>query len=434
MCATRADPVDFRLHLLKDGKGLQRNKDGAPVPCLSNIEKIIRSDPRWEGVLGFNSMAFMIVKRAPPPFEGGEAGPWSDVDEVRTQIWLAREYGFNAPVKEVRLAILSCADFAQFHPVRDYLDALAWDGVPRVREAAFIYFGASDAGERGEYHMLALTKWLVCAVARTYRPGCKADNVLILEGPQGRKKSTALEVLGGEWFMDTPFHIGGKDAFLVIQGMWIVELAELDGFTRAESSAAKAFFSSPKDRYVPKYIAHPIQVKRSCVFAGTVNLGEYLHDKTGNRRYWPIRCGEDIDVAALARDRDQLWAETVQLYRNGEKWWVESHETDKFRIEQEEREIADALEDRLRDFLAERPDGVTMRDILESCLDLEYRDWTHALQVRIGQILAKIGWEISRRPRTEKGKRPRVYRPKSVQSGPDSGSTGPRNVNPEKAL
>ena len=432
MATTRPDPINFRDHQLKEGNALQRDAKGNAIACLSNIDKILRGDSRWADVLGFNEMGHLVVKRKLPPFEGGTLGAWSDVDEIRTQIWLSREYGFNAKVNDVRQCILSAATSAPFHPVREYLDGLAWDGEPRVREAVFTHFGAEDAGERGEYHMLAFTKWLLSAVARIYRPGCKADNVLILEGPQGKLKSTSLAALGGEWFMDTPFHIGSRDAFLVLQGMWIVELAELDGFTRAESSAAKAFFSSPKDRYVPKYIAHPVQVLRSCVFAGTVNLGAYLHDKTGNRRYWPVRVGK-IDLEALVRDRDQLWAEAVQLYRDGVKWYVEPDEVEKFAVEQEAREIPDALEDRIREYLAGQPE-TSMMAILEGCLALEYRDWSHALQTRIGQILAKLGWEVAERKRSDKTSRRRVYRPKAappdsapqpVQPGPTSPEGGP---------
>jgi len=439
------DPVNFRDHQLKAGNALQRSEKGAALPSLANIEQILREDSRWSGVLGFDTMAYQISKRRAPPYAGGEIGPWTDVDEVRTQIWLAREYGFQARVKDVRHAMMSAAAFAPYHPVRDYLENLRWDGVPRVLEAASTYFGAEDGGDRGEYNMLAVRKWLIAAVARALQPGCKADNVLILEGEQGKLKSTALENLGGQWFADTPFHIGSKDAFLVIQGVWIMELAELDGLSRAESSQAKAFFSSPRDRYVPKYIAHAVQVPRSCVFAGTVNLGTYLHDRTGNRRYWPLRVGR-MDVDGILRDRDQLWAEAVVLYRNKTKHWVEPDEVEKFAVEQEAREIPDALEDRLRDYLTARTE-TTIGEVLESGLGLEIRDWTHAMHSRVGQLLNRLGWETAARPRGASGdaRRPRLYRPKvedravePIQPrstpGPPIAGGGPGNPNGDSAL
>jgi putative DNA primase/helicase len=433
---TRADTVNFRDVALKSGTALQRTDRGAVVPCIANIERILREDSRWDGVLGFNQMAYQVVKRKAPPYEGGAEGPWGDVDEIRTQIWLSREYGFNALVTDVRKAMMSVAAFRPFHPVRDYLDALTWDGAPRLLEMACTHFGAQDAGERGEYSMLALRKWMIAAVARIYRPGCKADNVLILEGPQGRLKSSALELLGGEWCMDTPFHIGSKDAFLVLQGMWIVELAELDGFTRAESSAAKAFFSSPKDRYVPKYVAHAIDVPRSCVFAGTVNLGTYLHDRTGNRRYWPVQVG-DIDLEALARDRDQLWAEAAALFHDKVPHWVTPDEVEKFAVEQEAREIPDAIEDKIRDYLIGQ-DEVTIGAVLEFGLKLDIKDWSQAMHTRVGQLLNRMGWEVCGRRRGEGRDRPRLYRPKAFGArstlGHPAGEGGPQKANPDKSL
>jgi putative DNA primase/helicase len=407
MVRKATDPVNFTRYRL--GQALKYGTNKRPLNCLFNVVAVLEQDDDWKAVLGWNAMSSQVIKRKPPPFPGGEPGPWSDVDEIRTAVWIADRYDFNPHVKDVRLAMLSSAHRAAFHPVCDYLATLKWDGTPRVSDWACVYLGADSSGDAGAYALAAGRKWLLSAVARAmhHQTGCKADNVLILEGPQGRLKSSALRVLAGDWFLDTPFNLHDRDRFTHIQGRWIIELAELDGFSRAESSAAKAFFSSSFDVYTPKYIAHAIEVKRQCVFAGTVNLGQYLHDRTGNRRYWPLRVGQ-INLEALQRDRDQLWAEALALFAAGEKWWVEPHEVSMFAAEQHTREMPDALEDVVAKFIEDKADGVTMRQILELGLDMAMKDWTPALQARIGHIMSALGWDVQRQ--RVAGTRERVYR------------------------
>jgi predicted P-loop ATPase len=227
------------------------------------------------------------------------------------------------------------------------------------------------------------------------------DNVLILEGPQGRFKSTALSTLAGEWFSDTPFTIGDKDAYLVIRGNLIYELAELDGFTRAESSRAKAFFSSPYDTFVPKYSTRAVRIARQVVFAGTVNHGTYLRDTTGNRRYWPVRTVR-ADLEGLALVREQLWAEAVHAFRDHVPWWVRPEEQAIFEHEQTLRYVGDAYEDRLRLYLSDQNE-TTMEKILSEGLRLEVSKWTRAEQTRVGEVLQAIGWEKRRRATGERG-------------------------------
>jgi putative DNA primase/helicase len=392
-------------------RSLDLNDKGKFVASLRNCYTILANDERWRGVLGFDEFAQQVVKLKPPPFEWGKAGSWGDVDDSRMAMWLSQHYGINTHTRLVREAMLAVADSLSFHPVRDYLKSITWDGKERIEEWTLIYLGAP----RSDYTILAGLKWLVAAVARVMRPGCKADNVLILEGPQGRLKSTALAILGGVWFMDTPFVIGDKDAFMVIRGKWIVELAELDGFSRAETSKAKAFFSAYQDTYRAPYMAWTRTVMRQCVFAGTVNHGTYLRDTTGNRRYWPIETGQ-IDIEAIKRDRDQLWAEAAARYADGTRWWVTEDEIELFAVEQEVREVTDAYEDQIANYLVGKSE-VMMAGVLRDGLGLTEKDWTLALQTRVGELLARLGWKAAKRvaPSVDK-RRPRIYLREEAES------------------
>jgi putative DNA primase/helicase len=367
-------------------KNLEQNDKLRVVASLRNIFLILTRDERWQGVLGFDEFANQVTKRRPPPFDGSEAGPWGDIDDLRTAIWLSHHYRFNADKKLVIHAAIAAAHERSFHPVREYFAGLKWDQQPRLRTWLARYCGASE----NEYSQLAGVKFLIGAVARVMRPGCKMDNVLILEGEQGRWKSTALATLAGDWFGDTPFMIGDKDSFLVTRGHLIYELAELDGFSRAESSRAKAFFSSRYDTFVPKYVAWAIKVPRQCVFAGTVNHGTYLRDTTGNRRYWPVKI-QRAEIDELARDRDQIWAEAVYHYDQGLRWWVDESERELFALEQELRYVGDAYEDLIREWALGKSE-FTMAQVLEGCVTSEKSKWTRAEQTRVGECLATLGY------------------------------------------
>ena len=280
-----------------------------------------------------------------------------------------------------------------FHPVRDYLDKLAWDQDPRVSNFGDTYLGTGTS----DYLRGLFRWWLVSAIARVYQPGCKADLVLILEGDQGIGKSTALRILGGQWFSDTPLDLNSKDRFSQVRGKWIIELAELDSLFRTDAARAKTFFSSPKDDYRPAYHRREREQVRQCVFAGSVNLREYLREPTGNRRFGPARCTR-IDTDALARDRDQIWAEARWLYQNGAVWHPTGKEVELAAEEQAVRADDDEWKAPIREYLRKSGSAeTTMSDLLGSALGLEKRDWTRAFQIRVGHIMAEFGCERVRR-------------------------------------
>jgi len=372
------------------------------MATLGNIVLILGNDAAWHGVLAYNEFAGTVVKRSPPPFARGETGEWTDQDDARLEHWLETAYQMRrVPESAIQRGVMLAADEHRFHEVREYLNKLKWDGLPRLAHWLHLYLGA----EQSEYAALAGAKYLIGAVAKVMRAPVKVENVLILEGPQGAGKSSALKAMFQPWFTDAAFEIGSTDGYQIIRGMWGVELAELDGFNRAESSKSKGFFSRETDRYRSPYGRKPVNVHRQCVFAGSVNHATYLKDDTGNRRYMPVTVGF-IDVEELRRDRDQLWAEALAEYEQGTVWHVRAAEAAFFAEEQDARYIGDAYEDRIRHWLdapdegGVKPGEVTSGQILMKALGLEVSKWTLAEQQRVGRIMARIGW-----PRRKKGGR-----------------------------
>ena len=162
------------------------------------------------------------------------------------------------------------------------------------------YFHAEDS----PYIRAIGPRYLISSVARIYRPGCKVDHTLVLEGPQGKQKSEALRTLAvnDAWFTDRLSHVASKDAAQEMAGVLIIEIAELDALTRATASAMKSFLTRRRDRFRPPYGKHPTTLPRQCVFAGTINPpddGRYLRDETGARRLWPVACRGMIDLEGL---------------------------------------------------------------------------------------------------------------------------------------
>jgi putative DNA primase/helicase len=369
---------------------------GAVLPTLQNLYLILSNDHRWYGVIATDQFSGQVVKRRDPPFAQAEVGEWSDLDDRRTTLWLSQHYAIE-PKKDVLFdAVELVADSNRFHRVREYLSALAWDGVPRAAHWLTAFMGA----ESSPYTEAIGARWLVSAVARVFRPGVKADNVLILEGAQGLLKSTALSVLGGDWFTDAPFKIGEKDGYQIIRGKWIVELAELDSFNKATSDAAKLFFSQSTDRYRTPWGKRPSDVPRQCVFAGTVNHSQYFRDDTGNRRYWPVQCTR-VDIDELRAERDQIWAEAVQLFSEGAIWWARREEEQMFGEQQEARYIGDAWETTIARYLEDNIQTAefSTAKILTDGLGLDTSKWSKVEQQRVGHIMARLGWPRVRQPK-----------------------------------
>jgi predicted P-loop ATPase len=211
------------------------------------------------------------------------------------------------------------------------------------------------------------------------------------KGSRASKKSTALRALGEPWFTDQIADLGGKEASIQTRGVWIIEIAELDSMRRVEVGRVKAFMSCAADRYRPPYGKRPVDYPRQCVFAGSVNHGTYLHDETGNRRFWPVEC-HDIDIDGLHAAKEQLWAEAVVRFRDREPWWLDTPQLiAEAEEEQAARFDADPWEERVRQYVASR-DDVSITQILDSCIIKPTKDWTQLDKNRASRVLQSLGW------------------------------------------
>lgn len=218
------------------------------------------------------------------------------------------------------------------------------------------------------------------------------DCCLILEGPQGQGKSALLNILGGEWYCDDVAELGTKDAPLGTRGKWILEFAELDSIAKATPSKIKAFISRATDHFRLPYDRRAGDFPRECIFAGTVNHAAYLRDETGGRRFWPVACGS-INLDALRRDRDQLWAEAVDQYRKDKKWWLDTPELIKAaENQQSERYDDDPWEPLIDGWLEARTD-TSISEILGTALQKKPEHWTQADKNRVARILVRLEWE-----------------------------------------
>lgn len=388
------------------------NESGEPKPILENVAVALERAVEWQDVIWLDEFSQRIMMRLPAPWiqRNGhwESAPWTDEDNIEATRWLQRA-GVHVGSLIVHEAIMACASRNPYHPVRDFLDGLQWDGAARIDKWLPYYLGAEDS----LYVRAVGARWLIGAVARIYQPGIKMDTMLVLEGPQALGKSSALRMLFDPWFADEIPDLGSKDAAMQLLGVWCIEFAELDAMRRVERNRVKAFLSRANDRYRPPYGRYTIEAPRQCVFAGSVNEETWLDDPTGARRFWPVKCAA-IDLDSLWRDRAQLWAEATQRFRNGEKFYLAEDDVKaEAEVEQEARQQDDAWLDLMRKYL---DDGAawplrdaSVAEILQA-LSIPRDKWGRADQIRIAHLFRKMGWTRYRETRQEGDKQGWRYR------------------------
>jgi predicted P-loop ATPase len=325
--------------------------------------------------------------------------PITDVDVGLIQARLQHIGLRRVSTETVHLAVDMRAAECRHHPVRTYLDKLKWDGVARLDRFLTAYLGVRES----DYPNAVGKMFLISMVARIYEPGCKADHVPVFEGGQGELKSSACAVIAGQWFSDSlPDVSDGKEASMHLRGKWLIEVSEMHAMSRADTALLKAFTSRTTERYRPSYGRKEVVEPRQCVFVGTTNRHLYLRDETGGRRFWPVTTGA-IDIAALKRDRDLLFAEAVVRYRQGVRWWPDKDfEKRIIAPQQEARYESDAWEERISEHL-KTVTKVTIGEIATRALSIDMARLGTAEQRRIAAILEHLGWK--RLPKNWQGKR-----------------------------
>jgi predicted P-loop ATPase len=349
--------LDWRRTLQRRGDRIVGNE--------LNVLAALRTAPDLVGLVRYNEFAIRAeFTRKPPWREAREGDAWTDADDLDLQAWLQRHEIDLRSRSVVADAVERVARDRPWHPVRAYLDSLEWDGDARLSRWLKWFLGADGP----DPYLAAIgSKFLVSAVARIYVPGCKVDHTLVLEGPQGVGKSSAVQILGSPWTTDSVPEFSGADAAMQLSGVWLVELAELAAMRRSEIEQVKAFLTRTEDHYRPPYGRRPVRALRQCVFFGSTNESNYLRDPTGNRRFWPVRC-TDIDRDELAAVRDQLWAEARAIFIAGRQWHLTPEESLLAAEEQNERQLVTELEQEVHAYLARLVAGgvteTTTRDVL----------------------------------------------------------------------
>ncbi len=380
-------------------------KDGVRG-CELNARLLLDCAPEVAGTIAWNDFSKQVEVRG-GPLAGVHP---SSLPGAATE-WLQRHYAFRGGEQLVRGALARVARASSYDPVAEYLGELAWDGVPRIDEFLEQCFGAV---EDPRYVRAVSRRWLIGLVARALRPGGEMQNVLVLEGRQGCGKTRGLRALVGDrYYLGTSLRLGEKDFMQAISGAWLVELAELASLRRADTEKVKQFITERVDKFRPPYAAAVEEFPRRCVFVGTTNESEYLTDRTGNRRYWPVRVRR-VDVDEVARVRDLVLAEAVAAFRAGERWWLLDDEAEMAEAEAEERLGESGVESAIERWWygeapARRPRRLTLLDVADLALHLPADRVDHVVRSEVGHAMSRLGF-ARRRPR-ESGERVRYYEP-----------------------
>ena len=398
-----AEDPNFYIDRLKTG----RNK-GEFDGCVHNVLTALEFDPEWSGVIALDEFRQEMVKLKEPPYlkdkNDFEVCEWSEIDDIRTAAWLTDKRKILTTPNVVAQAVKAVAFENKFHAVRDWLDKLEWDGTSRLGELLTAYFGVSDRDDPDlcHYHWLVSRMFMIAAVARMYTPGCKVDNVLILEGPEGIRKSSGIKALlfDEEFFSDTPFRLGDKEGYQTLRGKWIIELAELTSFLAARTGEQRAFFSSTTDNFRSSYGKKNQNYPRQCIFIGTTNDYEYLMD-SNNRRYWPAY-STGVDVEKIIEDRDQLWAEAKHLFENNEQWWPDKKDLHLFEKQQQARAADDLYKLKIETWLHNKGKNetagkdyiLTMDSLVSHVLQIPTdKQHGNAITIKVGKIMSELGYK-----------------------------------------
>jgi putative DNA primase/helicase len=365
-------------------------KNGDLVACLANAYDILGNDDMWKGVLAFDEFGQRVVKLKKPPYfeKNGALGEWDAQDDARTAMWITRAYRLNISPALAAEAVENLARNNTINPPRDWLMSLKWDGVKRVDNWMLDYMGVKQS----DYTKRVARWFMMGMVKRVFDPGCQFDYCLVLEGPQGRKKSSAFAVLGGDWFGDTDLDLHNKDSMSALRGKMLYEFSEMGSVAKAEATRQKSFLTRRVDEYRPVYGRREIRVPRSVVFCGTTNEWEWNKDPTGGRRFWPVEVTQQIDVDGLKAVRDQLFAEAVVMVQEGLRCYPTLDEQEKlFDPEQLRRIVQESFVDALHDQVMVQQVEFSLFFAATEWLKIDASKLSRDVQTRIGNALRQLG-------------------------------------------
>ncbi|MBR4681985.1 MAG: hypothetical protein IKP06_01590 [Elusimicrobiaceae bacterium] len=327
---------------------LEYDRKGAIKSTAKNIICIIENDPRLKGHLWHDLFSGFDLVKGGLPWDK-KATQWGNRDDANLRIYLEENYGVTGKdkIKDAKDAVFTRR---RVHPIRDYLNSLTWDGTPRLDTLIVDYLGVEDTA----LNRAMTRKHFTAAVARVMNPGCKYDYCLIVTGAEGIGKSTLFSVMGGEWFNDSLVTMEGKSGMEQARGGWVIELPELGSIKRSDVEQVKAYISRQDDTYRPAYGTVTEKHPRQCIFCGTTNETYFLKGDTGNRRFWVMAADADRrkhnDVKAdLMAERDQVWAEAVERWKEGEKLYLPADMETEARHRQ--AEYNDDADDPVKDML-----------------------------------------------------------------------------------
>lgn len=404
-----------------DGKNwhdlLIKSPKGEIVANPLNVTLFLKNHPHFCGHIRWNEVTKSIGIYGGPLKDSQKSEIFVDIEDHIIKLCGSSIGNFET----IKRRIFSAARKNSFDPIKDYLLGLKWDRINRLDTWLFDYADAvAEDGDEKEYVSTVGRRWLIAAVARGLKPGCKCDTMLIFEAEQGEGKSTLFKDLGGEWFSDSELNLKDKDARMVAGSKWIVEMAELNGFKTADDSRRKAFLSQQVDNFRPPYGAETEDFPRRAIFCGTTNKGQYLTDETGNRRYWCVRV-PNIRTGKLRKMRDQLFAEATCLYLAAQtceecsklreddstarctnhRWWLSKTENKKAekQAEKREEEVPYMLEidEWWRGLKSEaRPKRFTADEVAIKVLDFDRSRVDQKTRMQIGHAMKKLSFTKKR--------------------------------------
>lgn len=373
-----------------EGHALRWDKTGNLKNTFANLCAVLRFAPTYNGRFSFNEMGHRPLLDDKSIEEG-------DVGRLREQV--EKLYGISPETRNLHQSLLVVSQEKKFHPVRSYLNGLQWDGKPRLDQVATEILGAKDT---------PLTRkkvrcFFISAVARANKPGCVVHTVLVLVGEQGAFKSSFFRTIAEPWFADTRMNVSNKDAYQQAAESWIYEWPEVEEINSQKTSGeVKGFLTSDTDLYRPPYAHGPRKVPRGNVFVGSTNHKKFLLDDTGNRRWWPIEAGEEINLTLLREWRDQLWAEATVAHGAGEKWHLTRAEDKEHEEQVEKYRIRDPWENVIGKWLVNHWPALqnetgrrflTTHEVMAGALQMTPKDMRLEGMQRVGRVMAKLGYE-----------------------------------------